>query len=129
MFTVIFFHSNLFDNCWGIKIYSKLSSLYWFSKINPVLNDKLIGQQSFWFLNQFLQMGIDDGTWFLKFTIIFNEMEYQIVKRYKKLYQILCLVFSFHTIRLLDFQQYVMWVFQKDHAAAKIPCNWALLYM
>ena len=34
----------------------------------------------------------------------------------------------FHDVRLLDSQEYVMWVSQKDYAAAKIPCNWALLY-
>ena len=49
-------------------------------------------------------------------------------KEYKKLVQIPCPVLLFYTVCLLDSQEYVMWIFQKDHAAAKIPCNWALLY-
>ena len=49
-------------------------------------------------------------------------------KKYKKLVQIPCPVLLFYTVCLLDSQEYVMWIFQKDHAAAKIPCNWALLY-
>ena len=97
-------------------------------KISPVLNDKLIRKQRFWYLDQFWPIGIDEGTWFLKFTIILDKTEDQKVKKYEKLDQNSCLVLLFHTICLLDSQEYVMWVFQKDHAAAKIPCNWALLY-
>ena len=95
------------NNCLNIS--------YWFMKTSPVLNDKLIRKQSFWYLDQFWQIGIDEGTWFLKFTIILDKTEDQKVKKYEKLDQNSCLVLLFHPICLLDSQEYVMWVFQKSN--------------
>ena len=97
-------------------------------KISPVLNDKLIRKQKFLILRSIFtnRYWLENMIFKVHFHLGWNGKSNS--KKYKKVDQIPCLVFLFHAIRLLDSQEYVMWVFQKDHAAAKIPCNWALLY-
>ena len=97
-------------------------------KISPVLNDKLIRKQKFLILRSIFtnRYWLENMIFKVHFHLGWNGKSNS--KKYKKVDQIPCLVFLFHVIRLLESQEYVMWVFQKDHAAAKIPCNWALLY-